>query len=1107
MLSGISGIMNLAAASGEDLASTSDIVTDALTAFGMTAADSSHFADILAVASSNANTNVAMMGETFKYAAPMFGALGYSAEDAALGIGLMANSGIKASSAGTALRAGLTNLAKPTEAMAAAMEKYGISLTDSSGNMISFRDLIAQLRDRLGGLSEVEQTAAAGAIFGKNAMSGWLAIINSADSDVNKLTNAVDNCAGATQQMADTRLDNLNGDLTLADSAFQGLETTIGELFLPALREVVQAGTDVITWLDELIQQNPALVTGFTAFVGVIGAATAAFTAYNAVAKIAAALSAATILPAAPIMIGVTAVAALTAGIVALSTASYDGLPKVKELTEAAAGMDESMEEAGAAFDETAASIQATGSVAEMYIASLEEMGESTSQNARHSEEWIQTCQLLAQQIPELAGLIDTETGAIEGGTEALRENLQAWYDNQEAAAYQEYINSLMGDYNAVMTEASGNKLKLRDAEIRLADAEENAKELHKKYTDALEEQAETGKYSAQELNEMEKAAEDASFQVDTLREETERYAQAVEEDNAKLEEAQDVLERSEAAYESLTESTDMAAQSGEQLSWSQEQVNNALQNASDSISGLADRYAEAYDAALESVQGQFSIWEEAGAIIPTSIGDISSALDTQISYYQECNANMETLRERSADIEGLNEVLKVLAEDGSPEAMAAIAGMASASDEDLQKMVEKFQQNQEEQTKMATNMADVAVDIDGSLQDITDSVADTIGNLNLSEEARTAASETFNGYIQGIRSQYNILDSEMRKWTNRLSSVTRTSTTFAPTGAGKARREVTGKHAGGTSQAAPGWSLVGEMGPELIYFTGGEPTLPPEETRVLRESVQNNEYERVIRELAPIAAPQEEAEQAITVLGGYPAPESVAQPTFAGPESNAPQDWPILPNSVPQEIPAPIVNVETGSIAPESDWSGIDFTGLAAPPEGSTQAAIIANEPVIAGQNGPELVYLQGGERILNASQTQSLREREMRSEVEHFYREIQASPMAAAYYASGTSQAEEGLAWVGERGAELIGNPDQLTSPGVSVLVERSPVQEVMPAETPAWKQDINVTVSPTYTINTSGQDDLRQVLQENTMNLRAQVESIFRDMQDDQMRGAFL
>ena len=192
MLSGIEGIMNLAAASGEDLASTSDIVTDALTAFGLSASDSGHFADILAAASSNANTNVSMMGETFKYAAPVLGSLGYSAEDSAIAIGLMANAGIKSSQAGTALRSAITNLAKPTDTVASAMEQYGISLTDSSGKMYSLRELMEQLRQKLGGLSEAEQAQAAASLFGKEAMSGMLAIINGSPADFEKLSNAID---------------------------------------------------------------------------------------------------------------------------------------------------------------------------------------------------------------------------------------------------------------------------------------------------------------------------------------------------------------------------------------------------------------------------------------------------------------------------------------------------------------------------------------------------------------------------------------------------------------------------------------------------------------------------------------------------------------------------------------------------------------------------------------------------------------------------------------------------------------------------------------------------------------------------------------------------
>lgn len=223
MMGGIEGIMNLAAASGEDLGTTADIVTDALTAFGLSAKDSSHFADILAAASSNANTNVSMLGESFKYVAPVAGALGYSAEDVSVALGLMANSGIKASAAGTALRTLMTNLSKPTDDMAEAMGALNISLTDSEGQMKSFESIMGDLRTAFGGMTEDQKAQYAATLAGKEGMSGLLAIVNTSKTDYDKLSNAIANCEGTTKQMADTMQDNLPGAMTILGSSMEGL--------------------------------------------------------------------------------------------------------------------------------------------------------------------------------------------------------------------------------------------------------------------------------------------------------------------------------------------------------------------------------------------------------------------------------------------------------------------------------------------------------------------------------------------------------------------------------------------------------------------------------------------------------------------------------------------------------------------------------------------------------------------------------------------------------------------------------------------------------------------------------------------------------------------
>nr|UWI29148.1 MAG: minor tail protein [Bacteriophage sp.] len=357
MYDGLPGIMNLAAASGEDLATTSDIVTDALTAFGMKAEDSSHFADVLAQASSSANTNVGLMGETFKYIAPVAGALGYSAEDAAVAIGLMANSGIKASQAGTQLRSSLTNMIKPSKDVGDAMEKWGFYATEAAtsidqskidkqmvrvqkaslaaekaqqkyndavskygadsteasnaaatleikqtelananetlsqlqegttanvrlynkalqnedGSMKSLRETMDFLRETMGGMTEAEQTQAATAIFGKEAMSGMLAIINSSDEDYQKLIKNIDNCDGAAENMAETMQDNLSGQITALQSALQELAIAFGEILMPYIRKAVSVIQDFVKKLNGMSEGQKKIVATIALIVAAIG--------------------------------------------------------------------------------------------------------------------------------------------------------------------------------------------------------------------------------------------------------------------------------------------------------------------------------------------------------------------------------------------------------------------------------------------------------------------------------------------------------------------------------------------------------------------------------------------------------------------------------------------------------------------------------------------------------------------------------------------------------------------------------------------------------------------------------------------------------------------
>ena len=329
MLSGIEGVMYLAAASGEDLATTSDIVTDALTA-----ADSGHFADVLAAASSNANTNVSMMGETFKYCAPVAGALGFSVEDTAEAIGLMGNAGIKASQAGTSLRSIMTNLTGDVKLSGAAIGDVTIATTNADGSMRSLSAILADCRVAFGGMTEAEKANNAEALVGKNAMSGFLALMNAAPEDIAKVSGAVNNCKDAAKNMADTMQDNLEGQLTILKSQLQELAISFGDLLMPAVRSIVsglQGMVDVLNAMPDGVKRVIMIVALLAAALGpvliVIGKTLSAIgTIMTWAPKLAGAISAvkgafaalSATMMANPIAIVIAAIAALVAAFIYL---------------------------------------------------------------------------------------------------------------------------------------------------------------------------------------------------------------------------------------------------------------------------------------------------------------------------------------------------------------------------------------------------------------------------------------------------------------------------------------------------------------------------------------------------------------------------------------------------------------------------------------------------------------------------------------------------------------------------------------------------------------------------------------------------------------------
>ena len=372
MLDGMSGLLNLAAASGEDLAATADIVTDNLTAFGLKASDTARFSDVLAAAATNSNTSVAIMGETFKNSAALAGALGYSIEDVAVAIGLMANAGIKGSNAGTALKNIFNGLLSGVTLTSEAFGEVEYSAINADGTMKSFGETLQDLRGYFEQMTGAEKLQNAETLAGQRAMAGFVSIMNSTDADFEKLTNSIENCSGAAQKMADVKMDNLNGQLTLLNSATDALKTTIGEAYNEELRALAKVGTDILTGINDFLSKHPVFLKSLIAITAEVGLIVAAYYGYIAAKKImntvralstvlraketvataaettatvaqTGATTAATVaqtglnaaMMANPIGLVIAAVAALTVGIIALVQASKEEIDETKKLTEA----------------------------------------------------------------------------------------------------------------------------------------------------------------------------------------------------------------------------------------------------------------------------------------------------------------------------------------------------------------------------------------------------------------------------------------------------------------------------------------------------------------------------------------------------------------------------------------------------------------------------------------------------------------------------------------------------------------------------------------------------------------------------------------------------
>ena len=1240
MMSGMDGVMQLAAASGEDLAMVSDIVTDNLTAFGLAASDTARFSDVLAAAATNSNTSVSVMGETFKNSAALAGALGYSVEDVAVAVGLMANAGIKGSNAGTALKNVFNGLLEGVTLTSDAFGEVEYSAINADGTMKSFSETLDDLRYYFNQMTGAEQLQNASAIAGQRAMSGFVSILNASEDDIQKLTDSINNSAGAAQRMADIKMNNLTGQLTLLNSAADAVKTTVGEAYQNELQALAKVGTDILTEINEFLVAHPAALRAFIALVAEVGALVAIYTTYKAIksgmnvvqalhlaltAKETAATAANTAavtaetaatgaattaqvglnaaMMANPIGLIIGGIAALTVASVGLAVAIGGAREEQEELTASSQEQKDKLEELRAEYEAACDTYGATSEQArqlhgemilleedfeknkqtleefneqvDSHIAAyedlvsqhneamrkleseedvvnvltgrLDELSSKTSRTAEEKVELANVVSLLNQRVPELAIAYNKEADSLSSTADAIREVIKAKLEQQKidqlsadaeanylrqieaqnelseatknvAAAQDEYnyllehgnellneqakkqVNNGYGGVSRNMSQAQSQALSM--AKKKWDEAIEQQEKLQKAYDDAVADGKEWEEQLAELDNEIERQQEELRKQEEAQKaaaKSAKNFSDALmavklgyldvataskffgvnadylQESADEIDDYKDrldsALEAVENGYYSAQEAAEIYGVTVEEM-----EVASKIDETADSLAALVEHYNEVYKAAYESINRQYDLWDEAAVVIPKSIGDINTALETQTSYWSDYNTDLENLLGRVDDIDGLREIIASFA-DGSEDSVNAIAGMAAASDDELREMVKNWQEVQKYQQEATDSVAELATGFSEQYGEMKDDLETAVEDLNLSDEAAEAAELTVEAYVEAIRGGTDAAVEEAQRLSALVTMAlyntpgvtapkTPTRDSSMPRGLRNAndldRVTMLSAYAVGTDSASPGAALVGENGPEIVMFEGGEKVYTAEETKqLLQESKE-------LREL----------------------------------------------------------NIE-------KDADNLKFINAYA--VGSDNA-----EPgaALVGERGPEIVVFEGGEKVFTAEETRELIRESSKMRELSAENDIENLKIISAY-AVGTDSASPGAALVGENGPELIsfgGKQGDISNVEISDMliqyfneaaamqamaaenaeavqvVTVSPTLEALSAdsELPAYgyggDQNIEITISPSFTVEGGNADDIEERLNDFGERLRDEIIDALEEAGIDAKRSAY-
>lgn len=891
MTNGLPGVLNLAAASGEDLAATSDIVTDALTAFGMQAEEAGHFADILATASSKSNTNVSMMGETFKYVAPVAGALGYSAEDVAVAVGLMANSGIKASQAGTSLRAIISNLTEPTDKQAAAMDTLGISLTDSAGKMKTLDALLGNMRSAFAGLDEAQKASYASIIAGQEGMSGLLAVVNASDTDFGNLKTAIYDCDGACSDMADTMTDNVAGGLKELSSAAEDVQIELYDAVKPMISDALPGIKDIFIW----IKSNAGSIANLLKPIG--GALQAVLAVLKPIFSI---LS--PILNLVGKFTGAIGDILSWIGKSARGIEDYNGTMKEckTEIENTANALRSAQDEFGANSEEAKeleeklnllnAQFSKGGGEAQIYADEVAELSSAfeTLKNAQDetiksidsSEETGMRAVSMLRTLSEKTNITTADLDMMSEYADYLNNtfncNIKVNYDTGQLTGFNpdDIINQIVNKMNENRISVAFDFITSEEFSSGYTDAAKKLIDAQKQYSIMRHEFDAVAAERTRLIQSGEGDNLEIAKRYDYLYQQLSQYKTEIENNEAVLAEMNSQLETNgklagldAESIEILQDAMMESARTGQDFISVEQQQNNALteqQQGADAAKSIMEQYtdrilavAEAYDtarqAAYDSMSQQFGMFDIAQTDADATVSAFTAAGNSQVEFWNQYNSNLQKLREMSAESLGVTEenfqLLMDLALKGDQESVSLLNNAMAQGESGLAQLANTLGAVEEAKSETAKTAGEIDSGLNEAMDKIKQDIANDVEELDMSDEAKASAVSTMNGYIDGITNSVNSATQAAQSVVDAVKAVFNSANlTFSASDlSGSVQIE---GNAGGTTNSSDVF-IAGEEGPELIVGKKGSTVFPFSETAKIVQAVNS---------LAPPAMPSASA-------------------------------------------------------------------------------------------------------------------------------------------------------------------------------------------------------------------------------------------------------